>query len=88
VSVPPIDSLPGAGDEKHPTDKGKQPNRGICRSREDSPGAESGRKKCKVSKPLSKAILSDTEDEDRQPGGVIVVKICLIFRVFKPLNNY
>ncbi|KAG2100518.1 hypothetical protein BD769DRAFT_1393941 [Suillus cothurnatus] len=40
------------------------------RSREDSPGAESGRKKHKVSKPLSKAILSDTEDEDR-PSKVV-----------------
>jgi hypothetical protein len=64
VSVLPIDSLPGASDEKHLTDKGKQPNRGTHRSREDSPGAESGRKKHKVYKPLSKAILSDTKDED------------------------
>jgi hypothetical protein len=64
VSVPPIDSLPGASDEKHLTDKGKWPNQETHRSREDSPGAKSGRKKHKVSKPLSKAILSNTEDED------------------------
>jgi hypothetical protein len=64
VSVPPIDSLPGASDEKHLTDKGKQPNQGTHRSREDSPGAKSGRKKHKVSKPLSKAILSNTKDKD------------------------
>ncbi|KAG0698121.1 hypothetical protein DFH29DRAFT_878203 [Suillus ampliporus] len=70
--VPPINSLPLSGHQK--TDKGKPPDRGTRRPREDSPGAELGRKKCKVLKPLSKAVVSNTEDEDRQPGGAIVVK--------------
>ncbi|KAG0695462.1 hypothetical protein DFH29DRAFT_1005438 [Suillus ampliporus] len=39
------------------------------------PGAELGRKKCKVSKPLSKTILSSIKDEDWQPGGTIPSKI-------------
>ncbi|KAG0693560.1 hypothetical protein DFH29DRAFT_881371 [Suillus ampliporus] len=72
MSVPPIDLLPPSGHQK--TDKGKLADRGTRRPREDSPGAQSGRKKRKVSKPLSKAIASDTEDEHWQPGGAIVVK--------------
>ncbi|KAG2057625.1 hypothetical protein BDR06DRAFT_1036812 [Suillus hirtellus] len=43
-------------------------------SREDSTDVESGWKKLKVSKHLSKAVISDTEDKDRQPTGTIIVK--------------
>ncbi|KAG0692663.1 hypothetical protein DFH29DRAFT_882187 [Suillus ampliporus] len=70
--VPPINSLPLSGNQN--TDKGKLPDRGKRRPREDSLGAELRRKKCKVSKPLSKAIVSNTDDEDRQPGGAIIVQ--------------
>ncbi|KAG1807076.1 hypothetical protein EV424DRAFT_1544021 [Suillus variegatus] len=52
-------------------DKGKRPDRGTHRSREDSPGAESGRKK-KLLKRVSKAVITDTEDEDWWPTGTII----------------
>ncbi|KAG2116989.1 uncharacterized protein F5147DRAFT_648607 [Suillus discolor] len=80
MSVLPIDALPRAGHAHNltvtgtMTDKGKQSDRGTRRSRDDSPNAEPGRKKQKVLKCLSKAIISDTEDKDRQPTGTIVVK--------------
>ncbi|KAG1794830.1 uncharacterized protein HD556DRAFT_1442615 [Suillus plorans] len=80
LSVPPIASLPRIGHSQQPvvpstiTDKGKRSDRGARRTREDSPDAKSGRKKQKVLKRLSKAIISDTEDEDRRPTGTIIVK--------------
>ncbi|KAG1889743.1 uncharacterized protein F5891DRAFT_987239 [Suillus fuscotomentosus] len=80
MSIPPIDSLPRAGHAHHldvpgkMTDKGKLSDRGTCQSREDSTDAEPGRKKQKVLKHVSKAIISDTEDEDRRPTGTIIVK--------------
>ncbi|KAG2098279.1 uncharacterized protein F5147DRAFT_656158 [Suillus discolor] len=79
MSIPPIDSLPHASHAHNLVvpgtmpNKGKRSDHGTCRSREDSPDAESGRKKQKVLKCLSKAIISDTEDKDRQPTGTIVV---------------
>ncbi|KAG1748864.1 uncharacterized protein EDB91DRAFT_1244676 [Suillus paluster] len=79
MSVPPIESLPTAGHQHNllvpgmMAGKGKQPACGTWRSREDSPSAETGQKKRKVSRPSSKALLSDTKDEDGQPGGTIVV---------------
>ncbi|KAG1770165.1 hypothetical protein EV702DRAFT_1202577 [Suillus placidus] len=73
MSVPPIDSLSLAVDAPTPkTDKGKQLARGTRQSREDDLDDES-RKKRKVVKRLSKAIIFDTKDEDDQPGGTIVV---------------
>ncbi|KAG2095125.1 uncharacterized protein F5147DRAFT_778819 [Suillus discolor] len=80
MSVPPIDALPRASCAHNltvtgtMTDKGKQSDRGTRRSRDNSPNAKPGRKKQKVLKRLSKAIISDTEDKDRQPTGTIVVK--------------
>ncbi|KAG1797137.1 uncharacterized protein HD556DRAFT_1466784 [Suillus plorans] len=80
LSVPPIASLPRIGHSQQPvvpstiTDKGKRSDRGARRTREDSPDAKSGRKKQKVLKHLSKAIISNTEDEDRRPTGTIIVK--------------
>ncbi|KAG1730158.1 uncharacterized protein EDB91DRAFT_1252809 [Suillus paluster] len=71
ISVPLIESLPTAGHQHNLL--GKQPAHGTRRSQEDSPSAEMGRKKRKVSRPLSKVLVSDTEDEDGQPGGTIVV---------------
>ncbi|KAG2091862.1 uncharacterized protein F5147DRAFT_657862 [Suillus discolor] len=63
---------------------GKRSDRGTRRSRDDSPNAEPGRKKQKVLKCLSKAIISDTEDEDRQPTGTIVVKQGMTKNVKQP----
>ncbi|KAG1859081.1 hypothetical protein C8R48DRAFT_674069 [Suillus tomentosus] len=80
LSVPPITSLPRISHSQQPvvpgtmTDKGKQSDRGTHRTTEDSPDTKSGRKKQKVLKCLSKAIISNTEDEDRQPTGTIMVK--------------
>lgn len=79
MSIPPIDLLPHIGHVHNLVvpgtmpDKGKRPDRGTRRSREDSPGAESGRKK-KLLKRVSIAVITDTEDEDRQPTGTIIVK--------------
>ncbi|KAG2367549.1 hypothetical protein BDR07DRAFT_1372706 [Suillus spraguei] len=75
--VLPTDSLPHAGHEQIPvipaamTTKGKQPNHRTHRFREDSPGTDAGRKKHKH---LSKAIISNTEDEGEQPRATIIVK--------------
>ncbi|KAG1843072.1 hypothetical protein C8R48DRAFT_780809 [Suillus tomentosus] len=80
MSVPPIASLPRIGHSQHlvvpstMTDKGKRSDQGTRRTRDDSPDAKSGRKKQRVSKHMSKAIISDTEDEDRRPTGTIIVK--------------
>ncbi|KAG1899437.1 uncharacterized protein F5891DRAFT_981197 [Suillus fuscotomentosus] len=80
MSILPIDSLPRASHAHHldvpgkMTDKGKLSDRGTCQSREDSTDAEPGRKKQKVLKHVLKAIISDTEDEDRRPTGTIIVK--------------
>ncbi|KAG1801758.1 hypothetical protein EV424DRAFT_1545390 [Suillus variegatus] len=77
MSIPPIDLLPHIGHVHNLVvpgtmpDKGKRPDRGTRRSREDSPGAESGRKK-KLLKRVSIAVITDTEDEDRQPTGTII----------------
>ncbi|KAG2050208.1 hypothetical protein BDR06DRAFT_974596 [Suillus hirtellus] len=56
------------------TDKGKQSDQGTHKTRDDSPDTKSSRKKQKVLKSMSKAIISNTEDEDRQPTGTIIVK--------------
>ncbi|KAG1832629.1 hypothetical protein DFJ58DRAFT_847963 [Suillus subalutaceus] len=71
MSVPPIDSLPVEA-AKPTADKGKQPVRGTRRAREDESG-ESGDVSCKKHRIVSKAIISDTEDDDGQPGGTIIV---------------
>ncbi|KAG2114322.1 uncharacterized protein F5147DRAFT_770303 [Suillus discolor] len=61
MSVPPIDSLPRPGCTHNLVVPGTITNKGKW-------------KKPKVLKHLSKAVISDTEDEDRQPTGTIVVK--------------
>ncbi|KAG1903866.1 uncharacterized protein F5891DRAFT_1184809 [Suillus fuscotomentosus] len=55
--------------ERH--DSLQRPDCGTRQSREDSPGAESGRKK-KLLKCVSKAVITDTKDEDRQLTGTII----------------
>ncbi|KAG2030629.1 hypothetical protein BDR03DRAFT_986964 [Suillus americanus] len=72
MSVPLIDSL--LADVPKPTaDKGKQPVQGTRQSREVDSDNESKRpKRCKVSKRLSKAMISDTEDEDVQLAGPVI----------------
>ncbi|KAG1834618.1 hypothetical protein DFJ58DRAFT_735784 [Suillus subalutaceus] len=69
--VPPIDSLPVEA-AKPTADKGKQPVWGTWRAREDESG-ESGNVSRKKRRIVSKAIISDTEDDDGQPGGTIIV---------------
>ncbi|KAG1819021.1 uncharacterized protein BJ212DRAFT_1298313 [Suillus subaureus] len=70
---PPINPLPVASHQM--TNKGKQPAHRTCRSREDSPDADKGHKRRRVSKAMSKALLTDTEDQDQDqlPGPVIVL---------------
>ncbi|KAG1760553.1 hypothetical protein EDD22DRAFT_848420 [Suillus occidentalis] len=78
MSVPPINSL--AVEAAQPrTDKGKQLVWGTQRPREDDSDDESKtqkmtKKRCKLTKRLSKAIVSDADDENGQPGRTIVVK--------------
>ncbi|KAG1862829.1 hypothetical protein DFJ58DRAFT_725312 [Suillus subalutaceus] len=71
MSVPPIDSLPIKA-AKPTADKGKQPVRGTRRAREDESG-ESGDVSRKKRRIVLKAIISDTEDDDGQPGKTIIV---------------
>ncbi|KAG1828769.1 hypothetical protein DFJ58DRAFT_848923 [Suillus subalutaceus] len=71
MSVPPINSLPVEA-AKLTADKGKQLVRGTQRAREDESG-ESGDVSRKKHRIVSKAIISDTEDDDGQPGGTIIV---------------
>ncbi|KAG1726512.1 uncharacterized protein EDB91DRAFT_1254286 [Suillus paluster] len=79
MSVPLIESLPTTGHQHNllvpgtMTGKGKQPACRTQRSQEDSLSTETGQKKRKVSRPLSKALVSNTKDEDGQPGGTVVV---------------
>ncbi|KAG2337905.1 hypothetical protein BDR05DRAFT_952269 [Suillus weaverae] len=71
MSAPPIDSLPAKA-AKPMANKGKQPVRGTRRAREDD--SDNGScKKHKVSRVVSKALISDTEDEDGQPSRTIIV---------------
>ncbi|KAG1776911.1 hypothetical protein EV702DRAFT_1227857 [Suillus placidus] len=71
MSAPPIDSLPAEA-AKPTANKGKQPVRGTRRAREDD-SDDGSRKKRKVSRVVSKALISDTEDEDGQPSRTIIV---------------
>ncbi|KAG2068919.1 hypothetical protein BDR04DRAFT_1157307 [Suillus decipiens] len=67
----PTSVLPPA--PKPMANKGRQPVWGTCRSREVDSDDESKRpKRHKVSKHLSKAMISDTEDEDVQPARLII----------------
>jgi hypothetical protein len=88
--IPPIDSL--AVEAAQPrTNKGKQPVQGTWQPREDHSDNELKtqkmmKKRRKLTKRLSKAIVSNAnDDENRQPGRIIVVKVCLCFLLFVPL---
>ncbi|KAG2066586.1 hypothetical protein BDR04DRAFT_1160145 [Suillus decipiens] len=63
-------NLPLAKVVKTKTDKGKQPDRGTRRTREEDPDNEliTMTKKHKLAKRISKAIFTDTEDEDGPPA--------------------
>jgi hypothetical protein len=77
-TVPPIDSLPTeAAKPKTEKGKGKQPDRGIRRPREDDEVGDESRKKRKLVK--SKPVITVSDDEDDQPTGTIVVKVSLCF---------
>ncbi|KAG1775255.1 hypothetical protein EV702DRAFT_1236345 [Suillus placidus] len=71
MSAPPIDSLPTEA-AKPTANKGKQPVWGTWRAREDD-SDDGSCKKCKVSRVVSKALISDTEDEDGQQSMTIIV---------------
>jgi hypothetical protein len=78
MSVPPIDSLPTeAAKPKTDKGKGKQPDRGTRRPREDDEVGDESRKKRKLIK--SKPVITVSDDEDDQPTGTIVVKVSLCF---------
>lgn len=78
MSVPPIDSLPTeAAKPKTDKGKGKQPDRGTRRPREDDEVGDESRKKRKLVK--SKPVITVSDDEDDQPTGTIVVKVSLCF---------
>ncbi|KAG2347664.1 hypothetical protein BDR05DRAFT_945370 [Suillus weaverae] len=71
MSAPPINSLPTEA-AKLMANKGKQPVWGTRRAREDD-SDDGSCKKHKVSRVVSKALISDTEDEDGQPSRTIIV---------------
>ncbi|KAG1759117.1 hypothetical protein EDD22DRAFT_956203 [Suillus occidentalis] len=73
MSVPPVDSLPTkAAKPKTNKGKGKQPDRGTRRPREDDEVGDESRKKRKLVK--SKPVITVSNDEDDQLTGTIVVK--------------
>jgi hypothetical protein len=78
MSVPPVDSLPTeAAKPKTDKGKGKLPDRGTRRPREDDEVGDESRKKRKLVK--SKPVITVSDDEDDQPTGTIVVKVSLCF---------
>jgi hypothetical protein len=78
MSVPLINSLPTeAAKLKTDKGKGKQPDRGTRRPREDDVVGDESHKKHKLIK--SKPVITVSEDEDDQLSGTIVVKVTLCF---------